>query len=264
MTLLVPRLRSRFPFLLASVLLTLLATRAGAQNPAWDHYKAYDVSPNPTVNLSVELRDQFTLEGAFVKTLFRVANPAEKRLRDGSSFPISDPRLHYTWWELEPRPITRTVNVANQFGTQTLLLSLSRYLLNPALKNESGSLPLANHYKCYDCTGNDVRVTGVTMIDQFGTHRADISVPLWFCTPTEKRVAGVVYPIVDPNRHYVCYIYSPPHSPLTFAADVTDQFMSRATRVTFSGSKVFCVPTEKVDPTPARLESWGRLKMLYR
>lgn len=262
MSLLVPRPRSRFPFLLASALLTLLATRAGAQNPAWDHYKAYDVTPNPTVNLSVDLKDQFTAEGAFVRALHRVANPAEKRLSDGSSFPISDPRLHYTWWELERRSFSRTVNVANQFGTQTLQLISTSYLLNPALKNESGSLPLANHYKCYDCTGNDVNVTGVTMIDQFGSNIANISTPRWFCTPTEKRVAGVLYRIIDPNRHYVCYIYSPPHSPL-ITADVTDQFINRE-RVTFSGSKIFCVPTEKVDPTPARLDSWGRLKVLYR
>jgi hypothetical protein len=71
---------------------------------------------------------------------------------------------------------------------------------NPALKNETTQqFPIQNHYKCYECQGAPVNVP-VILIDQFGTWQATVTAPRYFCSPAEKRVGTLSYPIVDANR----------------------------------------------------------------
>jgi hypothetical protein len=211
----------------------------------------------------VVLRDQFSPDTLQVKNLAWFANPAEKRLSDGTSYPISDPHLHYAWWDIDVRLVDRVVNVDNQFGGQRLSLVRTQYLWNPALKDERGPLPVKNHYKCYLCGGNAVSVQA-TLIDQYGPF-GPVSVlrPVYFCNPTEKIVlGGRVYPMVDPDLHYVCYEFLPT-DPRRFGPRISDQFMNDF-GVTVENGQYLCVPTLKVDPTPARPSTWGRLKLLYR
>jgi hypothetical protein len=254
--------RVLLPLLLVFAFLLSFTASASAQ-PGPNHYKVYRPTPNPGVSRIVVLRDQFSPDTVEVKALSFFANPAEKRLSDGTSYPISDPRLHYAWWDLSPIIVNRTVTVDNQFGGQTLTLTTLRELWNPALKNESGLPPLANHYKCYDCVGHSVGVRGVTLNDQFGTFSADVGSPFFFCNPAEKIIpGGETHAIVDPNLHYVCYDLTPIDTRV-FSAIVTDQFVHDL-RVDLTSGRYLCVPTIKVNPTPARRDSWGRLKVLYR
>jgi len=248
--------------LIVCVCLLGSAPPASAQvDPAWDHYKVY-LGFHSMPSRSVILTDQFRRDSVSTNFLDSFANPTEKLLPGGISYPIHDPRLHYAWWLLDNRPVSITVAVSNQFGDQMLNLNRLTYLLNPALKNETGTLPVQNHYKCYNCTGSSVN-RQVTLTDQFGVWQTTATTPHYFCNPTEKRIpGGATYPIIDPNQHYVCYDLNPVDG-RPFSATFKDQFTSNAS-LQFIQGYFLCVPTAKVEPTPARGATWGRLKVLYR
>jgi len=194
-------------------------------------------------------------------------NPVEKTpLPGGPTYPINDPILHYTWWKISPQPFTAAVTAINQFGDHTLNVFDAQFLLNPALKNQTGTPPLRNHYKCYDCEGPAVNVP-VQMVDQFGTWQATVTFPRFFCNPTEKHVGlpgdgGPDYPILDPNQHYTCYEYQM-EDPNPHPAVITDQFIADRT-VDLFPSRMICVPTYKSGVTPTNPSTWGRIKVLYR
>ena len=253
-------LRLPFAFLL---LLAGFAGRAEAQiNPIWDHYKVYEFNPKPPGTLSVFLRDQFTQSTHGVVYLDQFMNPVEKtHLSSGATSPIHDPALHYTWWRITDVPFDATVSYANQFGGGSVQLLYAQYLLNPALKNQiTPPLPIANHYKCYACQGPPITVP-LRLVDQFDTWQVDQLRPIFFCTPTEKQVPGAVYPIVDPERNYVCYLFQPP-DPQPFPALIRDQFIQ--TNGDLRPGHLLCVPTQKLTVTKTADDTWGRLKLLYR
>jgi len=258
----------RRPSLVAAALTltacVVLVPCAGAEPPvdAWDHYKVYDVLDGPPYSLPVYLQDQFVVSQHSVLGLRKFANPVQKTLEDGSTSPIFDPRLHYAWWEITPHPFDALVAATNQFGDQTFRLSDPRFLLNPALKNELGTPPIANHYKCYACDGTPINRV-VTMDDQFGQWQAMVTFPRWFCNPVQKTDAsGLVYPIIDARQHYVCYEFQDP-DPRTFTAFMVDQFVYEVALI-MTPSRLLCVPTDKLDPTPTDQGTWGRLKTMYR
>jgi hypothetical protein len=239
-----------------------MAPRAEAQPPTWDHYKVYTVGPRPTAGITVTLTDQFLTSDHLVSFRDALSNPVEKILiPPGTPNPIHDARLHYTWWRIDDQPIDRLVLASNQFGDQTLHLSTAQWLLLPALKNEQGPLPVANHYKCYACEGNPVDLP-IRMIDQFGTWDATVTIPRYFCTPVEKRLPAAVFPIVDDLQHYVVYEFAPP-GPGSAAVTILDQFFPVQGVGVFQ-SNLIMVPTMKTDVTSVRPSTWGRMKALYR
>jgi hypothetical protein len=266
-----PRRRPPLPAWLAVVaLLALLPARAEAQvSPLWDHYKVYDVLPPfpyPVPGPPVTLIDQFLPWTHQVLALERFANPTDKQhLPGGITFPVNEPDLHYAWWAISPQPFNALVTVTNQFGDFQLDVRDARYLLNPALKNQHGSPPLRNHYKCYDCQGPPVNLP-VMMNDQFGPWQATVAFPRFFCNPVEKRIgppgAEIVHPILDNKQHYTCYIFTPP-DPGVYPVVVTDQFVNDL-QVTLGYAHLICVPTDKTGVTSASTGTWGRLKLLYR
>lgn len=254
----------RFILLFASALLLLLplAVTAHAGASPWDHYKVYQVVDPPAgPTLPIELIDQFGQVETPVGFMEWFANPVEKRLADGTGDPIFDPHTHYAWWQIQGPSLERRIDAENQFGPQTFDVFQPAYLWNPALKNELGDLPLRNHFKCYECTGQGIGIQ-VEMIDQFGPHSAFIADPRYFCTPAEKRVPDAQYPIVDPAQHYICYTFTPVDLRV-FSVFVSDQFVyEHSTQLT--DSHLLCVPTMKIDPTSTQLGTWGRLKSMYR
>jgi hypothetical protein len=249
---------------LVAALFVLQADRAQAQiDPFWDHYKAYDVEPPLSHNVTITLIDQFQVTTHATQYLDWFANPVEKR-HGTAVYPIHRPELHYTWWLLDPEvPFARDLIAINQFGEQFIRLDRSVYLLNPANKNTPPGvpLPIANHYKCYACTGQPVNA-GVVLSDQFFTRPAQVFSPRFFCTPVEKRTPdGLIHPIVDPDQHYTVYDmdFGTQIWPISFA----DQFVTFA-QVQLSFDRLLMVPTEKVIPTDARSSTWGRVKSQYR
>jgi hypothetical protein len=230
-------------------------------DPTWDHYKVYQVQPKPSFVLPIVLSDQFGVTNHNTQYLDLFANPVEK-VHGPLISPIHDPRLHYMWWKIDPEtPVNRTIIASNQFGEQTLVLDRAVYLLNPALKNEASDIPLpiANHYKCYSCSGQPVN-TDVFLTDQFYARPATVLTPRFFCTPTKKVVQGTSYPIIQSDRHYVVYDITP-GTPI-WQATMRDQFIQASLSLSFD--HLLAVPTDKIDTTPADPSTWGRIKAQYR
>lgn len=258
-------LRRPLGLLLAALVLLALPLSAAAQvDPTWDHYKVYVSNPvPPPTPTQVRLTDQFGVQDHLVIELHRFMNPTVK-VHGPNTFDINRPELHYTWWQISPEPFSETVAVDNQFGSQTLTVAGSEYLLNPAKKNDAAApIPLANHYKCYNCLGTPVDAP-IILTDQFNTFQTVAAFPLFLCNPVEKQVIDPpnVYPILDANQHYVCYVLSP-QDPQTFTAIIGDQFLADES-IVMSPGELICVPSEKFVATPALRNTWGRLKTLYR
>lgn len=250
--------------LMVLIPLALVAGRATAQvNPLWDHYKVY-LTPNigpPLPGVPIILSDQFGVFTHEAGALQRVMNPVQKEVGP-QVFPINDPILHYTWWSIfPPQPFSALVSATNQFGDHTLSVGNSVFLLNPALKSQTGSPPVANHYKCYLCDGPPVNVP-VGLTDQFDHWSTVVGFPRYFCNPVQKQYRGEVDLILDPNQHYICYDLQP-EDPNIFSATVTDQFIVNQS-VQMGPGRYLCVPTYKTGVTGAARDTWGKLKLLYR
>ena len=85
--------------------------------------------------------------------------------------------------------------------------------------------------------------------------------PLYFCNPVEKTVAGIVYDIQDPPAHLACYEIGPlMQYDETFLA--LDQFGERV--LTADEDCWLCVPTIKDHWVATRKTTWGKIKSLYR
>ncbi len=260
--------RAALPFLLLAALVALAAPRAQAQVPAtWDHYKVYELlQPAPTgpTGLPLVLTDQFGTYQHTLGHMVRFQNPVNKYVGT-QVYAITDPHTHYAWWEITPQPFSITVAVQNQFGDQTLFVGDAIYLWTPSLKNETGPLPVQNHYKCYACQGQPV-LKPVGLQDQFDPpgfiFQTQVGYPRFLCNPVEKRLpTGLVYPMVDPYRHYVVYDFSPPDTRLNSAV-MMDQFTQGPIRL--QPSQLLAVPSLKQIVTRTDEPTWGRLKMLYR
>lgn len=255
--------RTFFALGLLAALTVLSTSRAQAQvDPNWDHYKAYLARPIIAHSEQVTLVDQFQVTTQLTQYLDWFANPVEK-IHDSTPYPIHRPELHYTWWALNQLPFDKDVIAINQFGEQPIHVGQSAYLLNPALKNSQPGtpLPVANHYKCYECTGPPVNAT-VLLTDQFLTRPAQVLIPRFFCTPVEKRtVTGQIYPIVDPKQHYT--VYDMDFTTQIFPATITDQFIPN-TQIELNVDRLLMVPTDKVIPTDAKSTTWGRVRGMYR
>jgi hypothetical protein len=249
---------------LAALLLSFAGGRADAQpSPLWDHYKVYDAQPKLTQGLFVGLRDQFTQSTHQVLFLDLFANPVEKQ-HGAAVFPIIRPELHYAWWAISPQPFSIDVIARNQFGDQPIHVGQAVYLLNPANKNAPTGTPLpeANHYKCYECSGQPITTT-LVLTDQFMTRTASSLLPRYFCTPVEKQLqGGAFYPMLDPRQHYTVYEIN--DAGANFNARIADQFVPDL-QILMTRDRWLMVPTDKAfPPTSTKSDTWGRLKQLYR
>jgi hypothetical protein len=239
---------------------------AQTQFPIENHYKAYFVEPNPFHPGLVRLVDQFgPSDYTLGKVLNRFSNPVRK---NGSE--IFFPLVHHTWWFLPSNnqdPI-RTVDLDNQFGRQTWVVSQGAYLLAPAAKTLPPQQPppplpphTANHYKCYLAEGPPVNVP-VTLVDQFGTTTNVAVAPEWFCNPVAKTVeTGETYPIVDPEAHLACYRIDP-NTAVFRQLLTTDQFGTWA--LLAREQRTLCLPTIKHHPIGIESGTWGKVKRLYQ
>jgi uncharacterized repeat protein (TIGR02543 family) len=115
-----------------------------------DHLKGYWVDPaGGPPNEEVILQDQFGTITANVTHADLFCNPVEK-MHDTEVTPISYPENHLTIYNLEYTvdPISRRVEVTNQFGTQELTVYGPVKLAVPTQKVEAGS-----HLPCVDFDG---------------------------------------------------------------------------------------------------------------
>jgi uncharacterized repeat protein (TIGR01451 family) len=209
-----------------------------------DHFKCYGVNgkafePRPVVTLT----DQFHTERVAVKKPDDFCNPVDKNAEG-----ISDPRAHLTCYRIQDvekdksrRFSSRSVEVENQFGKQTLKLKQPRTLCAPSSKSllgDPGPPPrLLDHFKCYQTKGVRLRPRPeVVLTDQFGTREVMVDKPLLFCTPVDKNDEG----ILRPDQHLVCYGIKPRES-VSRSVGVRNQFGTATLRV--KKAVTLCVPS---------------------
>jgi len=222
-----------------------------------NHELVYAVHPPYSVTDTVLVIDQFGAYRPDSLTMDRYGVPV---LKNGEG--VVDPLRFHTWWLMHPpnpEPI-RSVLLDNQFGTQELTVGDGRYLLLPALKNDTNNdPPRANHYECYDADGPPVDVL-VSLNDQFGGHEAFVTRPLFFCNPAEKRHGDEIYQI-EYEAYLTCYELEPPPTLFEWILAL-DQFGTWD--IELMTAEWLCVPTEKFDVVPSRDASWGTIKARYR
>jgi hypothetical protein len=248
-------------FLTLTLFAGLTWTNGGTQVVIFEnHYLVYEIPEVFTFSGQIQLFDQF---GDFQTTSVvfdKFANPVQK-----NDEPMWDPLLHQTWWQIDD-PVEpcneRLVALDNQFGRQDWYVSHGRYLVLPAFKNLKPPIPTTplNHYKCYEALGPALNIT-VVLVDQFGTYNVTVTDPAYFCNPCEKQVDGMVYPIVDSQPHFACYLLQGDWIPITLQALLLDQFGERW--VTIEEPCWLCVPSEKLEVTPTEQNTWGQVKALY-
>jgi hypothetical protein len=231
------------------------SNQAPAQVLPENHYLVYEVPQVYTFPGPITLGDQFGFFTTPDALFDKFATPVSK-----NGEPIFEPMLHQTWWNIfDPQSIW-WVLIANQFGQQRWQVKDGRYLVLPAFKNQPGTLPPWNHYKCYDAWGPDMNIP-VLLHDQFGTRQLVATKPKLFCNPVEKIMPdGIRYPIIYPETHLACYELQPPQ-PLGIPAIAFDQF--GMWDMMLLEPCWLCLPTIKLQAVPNQPESWGKIKSLY-
>ena len=108
---------------------------AGTPLPVANHYWCYPCSGSP-VNVSLILSDQFLTRPALVGVPRFFCTPAEKRLEDGTVYPIVDAAQHYTVYDMDFNNTAFTARVSDQFITDQLFnfILIDRLLMVPTRK----------------------------------------------------------------------------------------------------------------------------------
>jgi len=134
-----------------------------------DHFKCYWVDPadGPSEEI-VSLVDQFVSIEAEVRYADLFCNPTEK-MHDSAVTPILNPEGHLTIYDLEYEadPVTKRVEVTNQFGTQNLTVYGPVKLAVPTQKVEAGSHPPCVDFE--DLTPDTVYIVTDTFTDSGAT-----------------------------------------------------------------------------------------------
>ena len=249
---------------LVLLLLPIGAANGQATLPDENHYKVYDITPTYTLTKTLTLVDQFGVVTVDYLYLSRFANPVEKRLDNGVSYPIVDALAHQKWWRIDVVQPTRDVIAIDQFGTSQIKLGNAVYLLTPTLKNvlpPIPPLPHRNHYLCYEVIGSLPLLKHVVLTDQFGVSTSvTVAQAKFFCNPVEKRVDGQVYPIIDAKAHLQCYrVDNPQIEPHGITA--YDQFGYH--QFTTYQNDCLCLPALKEHILGTEKSTWGQIKALY-
>jgi len=106
-----------------------------------DHFLLYEVTAGSSVNMVVDLNDEFGDEPqVLVSSPFLFANPVRKT--HGSVVTeIVMPDAHLVFYNIFPETFTTDVEVLNQFGLQTLEVGSSVVLGVPSEKTEWNVVP---------------------------------------------------------------------------------------------------------------------------
>jgi len=216
--------------------------------PPLDHYRHYVASDTNFTTVTIE--DQWISPAVSVDVGDAVAFlvPVEK------DDPIIDPFVHLTAYEvLTPPPFTPlSVDIDNQFGSQTLIVHGPAALLVPTEKFPAGPGPLPplprDHFLCYIADGPSVSVPK-TLTDQFsGPDPVTVLAPGAFCNPASKDGGPILGPAPE---HLTAYFYTPPGpavGPVTYKNQFTEPAIGTLT-VGMPG--VLWVPTFKLGYSPA-------------
>ena len=255
-----------------------------------NHYLVYEVDEvdhgefDPVEG--VNLKDQFILDGEDVMVggpvLF--ANPVKKTVvESGEEAKIYWPDEHWVLYDIggEVPSIHKTIQIANQFGNQTLDLTYRDTLAVPSEKI-SWEKPLSHFHFYWSGWADEPPMYGQTVLleDQFildWLHEplsATVEEPVLFANPTEKGHDEVWTPISDWTDHLTCYNLSYQESPLWYYVEISNQFdpLEEPYYQEFivTGPEMLAVPTQKFPHDPPGVldhytlyRVWGEPPVLY-
>jgi hypothetical protein len=249
------------------------ATNPSTKYPPVDHQLCYKATVTPGTSgfniptTGVTLINQFSPNGFApqIGSLFKNCNPVQKTITSSSGTktvtPITNPAAHLACFHITaPTQSTFEVQVTNQFGTARLDTGQPQALCLPTWKSLTGppdeSTPQPaglNHFTCYPITyaagSTHYAPTGaVSLQDEFANSPVNVKVggPKLLCLPTEKIIqeasgGTVTYPIVNPNKHLLCFKVS--ETP--FPPNVFDQNQFGSAEVNITGTNLLCLPSTK-------------------
>ncbi len=183
-----------------------------------DHLKCYDIQGiDPPPGISVVVETQFDVVTTEVQTPQLLCVPANKEL-----VPTAAPHYKcYNIFDPVPQPITTTVTLETQFGTEAgVSFGQARFLCPPALKNIPPSTDWEGdlnepHVKCYDIQSTDDPQVIVDLQTQFGTELDVVVGQAQLLCMAALKSFSPIPPSDEPPQvpHYKCYDISDPSDP---------------------------------------------------
>ncbi len=178
-------------------------------------FQCYEVDASNVGPISgVSVVDRFgsgTIDLTAGRSVKRLCNPASIANPSDIGFPDSDHLVGYVITQRTPFFLASTnLTVVNAFGTIVVKAVRPLLLMVPSGKSLVGppvapNPPDVDHYQCYAIKGGRQRVSGVSLVDQFGTMTLNVKRPLRLCTAVDKNGEGVL----DPDANLLCYIVKP-------------------------------------------------------
>jgi hypothetical protein len=223
-----------------------------------NHYLVYEVMYEDFPEVGVTLKDQFMPDGEDVVVWEPVlfANPVKKTV--GSEVTdIEKEDEHLVFYRIELPPgntsIDKNIQIDNQFGPQTLDLTLRNSLAVPSQKI-SWEQPL-DHFNCYWVAGGLPPGGEVQLEDQFTAGWlgepliATVLEPYLFANPAYKWHGEVLTPISNWNNHLTLYSLGYDEGPMLWQVIVTNQ-VGISQELYVAGPSYLAVPTQKGDQPP--------------
>lgn len=191
-----------------------------------------------------------------VKRPKRFCTPAEKT-HDGNTFPIVRPEARAVTYPIraasgESPFVQRPVQIDNQFGAQTLLLTREDLLWVPTeVVGDPWDTGTENHYKCYRVKSPFARRSVTVSEPFFGilNQLTNVRRPSELCLAATKTHGAVVTPPADDSRHLTCYDIRQPGVAVNQTVAYLNQFEGTTVSPQRSSCSVpgrLCVPTRLV------------------
>jgi len=213
-----------------------------------DHFKCYWVEQGASVNVDVQLEDQFGSVEATVTDPVWFCNPVEKT-HDGEVTEIESPDHHLTVYSLDHEEELQklVVEVDNQFGEQNLKVQGPVGLAVPTQKEGHDYPEGLDHFLLYYATGPPLNVV-VQLEDQFHLEpEVVVLYPTYFANPVQKTLEdGDTFLIESPDEHLV--FYEIPEELFQTDVSVVNQFGEQT--LSLYGSYLLAVPSEKISFGP--------------
>jgi hypothetical protein len=190
--------------------------------PAAGDFQCYEVDDSTVGPITgVGVADVFgtaTVDLTATRRVKRLCNPVVASLDERLAPALPpDHLVGYVIRNRTPRftPFTNQT-VASPFGTIVVTVVRPVLLLVPSAKSLTGPpaplTPAIDHFQCYSVRGAHSRVSGVHVLDQFGSMTVDLKKPSRLCVAVDKRNEGVI----DPSASLLCYAVRPSHGTTVF------------------------------------------------
>lgn len=213
-----------------------------------NHFLVYMVTDYETYPfVDVHLEDEFLGEDVGIGRPIFFANPVQKTV-DGNVTEIVNEAQHLVFYLTQFEVFSKTVQIENQFGPQTLDLYASEMSVDTlAVPSEkiSWEKPL-DHFKVYPAMGSSLD-DEVQLVDQFCNITTTVLDPWFFANPVAKvhDQAGT-FPS-DWNHHLTFYNLSYVAPPDAWWEVTVDNQFGNGQTLRVTGPVYLAVPTRKGD-----------------